>query len=246
MPTRVLILALAWVLATEGAARAQDAEPEPPTRKEIALGVVRGVRRSIALGPTFGAFAAYAPSPSDFDAGISFGLELELFQTRLPTPERLQELAKEKAKAKLLQIIRDRFGGQRPDAATMKELVRQIAAEIKAEVIAGILAEPPVLERPRLAIPLEANYMFSSGDWLARAGFAIGIGPVSIGPSFSVRFGDQTVARLGGELSIHLLPTPSPRSPVLDIFLRGDFELHKRDTNDDQIVLGARVLLDLI
>jgi hypothetical protein len=33
---------------------------------------------------------------------------------------------------------------------------------------------------------------------------------------------------------------------MLDIFLRGDFELHARDANDDQVVLGIRALLDLI
>ncbi len=38
----------------------------------------------------------------------------------------------------------------------------------------------------------------------------------------------------------------APRSPMLDVFLGGDFELHDRDANDDQIVLGVRALLDLI
>jgi hypothetical protein len=250
------------MLVTGGVARAQDGGPEHVTAQqdvtaqdttaqdatavEIVRGVVGNIRRSIALGPTFGTLSVYTPSGSEADGGLSFGLELELFQSALPTPARIREIAREKMQEKLLLIIRDRFAGQRPDPATMQQLVREIAAEVKAEVLAGIGAKPRLLARPRLGILVEANYFFDPADWLGRLGFSFGAGPLSLGPSFSVRFGDDTVARLGAELSIHLLPTKSPRSPVLDIFLRGDFELHARDANDDQVSLGVRVLLDII
>ena len=266
--TAAAVLAFASILAARGAARAQPgatpgpapgtdagpgvmpadvvAEPEPLTRKQIARDVIRGVRRAIALGPTFGVFSTYQPSGSVLDTGLSFGLELEVFQAGIPTVEELQEIAKDKAKAKLLQVIRDRFAGQTPDAATRRQLLRELAEEIKQEVLATLRARPKVLQRPRLAIPLEASYLFDSADWIGRLGVSAGFGPVSLGPVFSVRFGDDTVARLGADLAIHLLPSPSPRSPVIDIFLRGEFELHARTTNDDQIVLGVRALLDLI
>jgi len=262
-----LALALASLLAVRGAAHAQpgatpaagpepgaspgpepspEPEPEPLTREQIARDVIRGVRRSVAFGPTFGGFSTIATSGGDLGGGISFGLELELFQGTIPTPEEVKAIAKEKALQKLAQVIRDRFAGQTPDAATQRQLLRELAEEIKQEVLAVLRARPRVLERPRLSIPIEASYLFGSADWLGRLGIAVGFGRVSLGPSFSVRFGDDTVARLGAELSIHLLPTPSPRSPVFDVFLRGDFELHQRATHDDQIVLGVRALLDLI
>jgi hypothetical protein len=246
MAIRVSVLIFVWLLVTGGVARAQEVEPEPPSREEIARGVVRNVRRMIAIGPTLGTFGAYAPSPGEIDAGLSFGLEAALFKTSLPTPARIREIAKQKTKEKLARIIAERFAGQQPDRATLEQLVREIAAEVKAEVIAAISKKPPVLERPRLAIALEANYLFGPADWLSRFGFGVGIGPVAIGPTFSVRFGDDTVARLGGDLTVRLLPMSSPRSPVLDLFLRADFELHARDTNDDQIALGVRLLLDII
>ncbi len=246
MAIRVSVLVLVCSLVTGGVAHAQEVEPEPPTGEEIARGVVRSVRRAIALGPTIGTFGAYAPSPGELDAGLSFGLELAVFKTSIPTPARIREIAKQKAKEKLARIIAERFAGQMPDRAVLEQLVREIAAQVKAEVIAAINASPPRLERPRLAISIEANYLFGPADWLPRLGFGVGIGPVTIGPTFSVRIGDDTVARLGGELAVRPMLSRSARSPVLDLFLRGDFELHARDPNDDQIVLGVRLLLDLI
>jgi hypothetical protein len=246
MAIRLSILVLTCLLATEGAARAQEPDPADATAEEIARGVVRNIRRAIAIGPTIGGFSTYGLEGGELGGGLSFGLELEVFKTPVPTPGRLRELVKEKTEAKLKVIIRDRFGGVRPDAETLKRLAREIALEVKAEVVADLRATPPVLQKPRLGILLEANYLFGPADWLVRLGLGIGVGPVSIGPTLSGRFGDETVARLGGELAIHLLPTRSPRSPALDLFLRGDFELHARDTNDDQISLGVRLLLDLI
>jgi len=246
MTIRVSVFVLVWVLVTGGVAHAQDVEPEPATGEEIARGVVRGIRRGIALGPTIGTFGAYAPSPGELDAGLSFGLELVLFKTTIPTPARVREIAKEKAKEKLARVIAERFAGQQPDRAVLEQLMREIIAQVREEVLAALGAKPRRLEPPRLAIAVEANYLFGPADWLPRLGLGVGIGPVTIGPTFSVRFGDDTVARLGGELTVRPMLTRSPRSPVLDLYLRGDFELHARDQNDDQIVLGARFLLDLI
>jgi hypothetical protein len=241
-----VLVAVSLLLLTEGAARAQPPAPEDATAEEIAGGVVRNVRRSISLGPTFGLFSAYSPSAEELDGGLSFGFELELFKSGIPTPARVREIAKQKAKEKLAEIIRDRFAGQQPGPEVMEQLVREIAAQVKAEVLAAIGAKPRRLGRPRLIIPVEAGYFFGPSDWLGRVGFGLGFGPVALGPSFSVRFGDDTVARLGAELSAHLFLSKTPRSPMLDIFLRGDFELHARDANDDQVVLGIRALLDLI
>ncbi len=247
MPIRTpVFVALTLLLVTAGTAHAQDRAPEDATVEEIAGGVVRNIRRSIALGPNIGAFSAYAPSAEELDGGISFGLELELFKTGIPTPARVREIAKQKAKEKLAQIIRDRFAGQEPGPEVMEQLVREIAAQVKAEVLEAIGAKPRRVGRPRLIIPVEAGYFFGPADWLGRIGFGIGFGPIAVGPSFSVRFGDDTVARMGGELSVHVYVSKAPRSPMLDVFLRGDFELHDRDANDDQIVLGVRALLDFI
>lgn len=247
MPIRTTVLAAVfWMLVTGGVARAEEEESAYAVAEEIARGTVRNVRRAIALGPTLGVFSAYTPAYEELHTGLSFGLELEIFKTWVPSPNKLREVAQKKLQEKLAAAIRDRFGGVRPDAATMKRLARELAGEVTAEVRAELRATPPLLERPLLSILVEANYLLGTDDWIPRIGGSFGIGPVSIGPTLSVRFGDDYVARLGGELSIHLLPTKSPRSPVLDLFLRGDFELHRRSSNDDQYSLGVRVLFDII
>lgn len=244
--TSVLALTLLAAAATSARADAGADDGAPDAADEIARSVIRTVRRSIALGPTLGVHSAFAPSPGELDAGLSFGLELELFRTTLPDRDRIRELVRQKALERLAQIIRERFGGQPPDPATQRQLLREVAEEVKAEVLASLVGRPRLVERPRLVIPLEADYLLSSSSWLARLGLAVGVGKFSLGPTFSVRFGDDTVARLGAELSLHLLPTRSSRSPVFDLFLRADFELHARASNDDQLALGVRVLLDLI
>lgn len=246
MAIRISIIVFICLLATEGVARADDRELENLTAKEITFGVVRGVRRGIALGPTIGVYSAYSPSASELDAGLSFGLELALFRTGIPTPARVREIAVQKSKEKLARVIAERFAGVPPDKDTLEQLMREIVAQVKDELLAGLGKKTRTVERPRLAIPIEASYMFGPADWLGRFGFGFGVGPVTIGPTFSVRFGEDTVARLGGELSVRLMPSRSPRSPVVDIFLRGDFELHAREVNDDQVTLGVRLLLDVI
>lgn len=247
MPIRSTVLAaVIWVLVTGGVARAEEEESKYAIAKELASGTVRNVRRKVALGPTLGVFSAYTPYYAELHGGLSFGLELELFRTWVPAPTQLLEVVQQKMVEKLAAVIRDKFGGVRPDAATVKRLTKELAGEVTAEVRAELRANPPLLERPLLSIFIEANYLLGTADWIPRIGGSFGIGPVSFGPTLSVRFGDDYVARLGGEISIHLLPTKSPRSPVLDLLLRGDFELHRRSSNDDQISLGVRVLFDII
>jgi hypothetical protein len=250
MAPRVLIRALAAMVLLEGAARAGDAstaEVEAETVEDIAGGIVRNVRRAIAIGPAIGAFSTYALDGGALDGGISIGLEAELFRSAIPTPARVRELALQRAQARLARALRDRFGDRRPDDATLRQLAREIAVEVRAELVAELRgARPRLVERPRLLLGIEGEYLFGSSDGAFRVGFALGAGPLSLGPSFSVRFGDDVVARLGAELAAHVLPGASPRSPVLDVVLRADFELHARDPADDQITLGVRVLLDLI
>ena len=58
--------------------------------------------------------------------------------------------------------------------------------------------------------------------------------------------GGRTKAYLGPEIVVHWLTSAHERTPVIDLFTRLDFELRDRDTNGDQIVFGARFLLDAI
>ena len=239
------LMIVTMILLAAGAAQADEAENRR-VAEQIASGAIRSVRRAVAIGPTIGGYSAYATSSGDFDTALTFGLELELFKSKVLTPSGLQEMVRGRIAAKLKARIAERHGGTTPDDATMKQYAREVIDEVKADLLRELNAPPKKLQEPRFQLALEANYLFGAEDWLARLGFGVGIKMISIGPTFSVRFGDDTVARLGGELGIHVMPTKSLRSPVLDIFVRGDFELHERASNEDQIVVGIRLLLDVI
>ena len=239
------LLIVTMILLAARGARADDAENRR-VAEQIASGAIKSVRRAVAIGPTIGGYGAYATSPGEADAALSFGLEIALFKSKVLSPSGLQEMVRGRIEAKLKARVDLRHGGTTPDDATMKQYVREIIDEVKAELVRELEAPPKKLQQPRFNLALEANYLFDASDWLGRLGLGIGIKMFSIGPTFSVRFGEDTVARLGGELGIHIMPTKSLRSPVFDIFVRGDFELHKRESKDDQIVVGIRLLLDVI
>ena len=64
----------------------------------------------------------------------------------------------------------------------------------------------------------------------------------------SMAFTDpDTSVFVGPELSMHILTSKEPRASVIDVFVRGDFEVLNRDVaNTDMVVFGARFLLDVI
>ncbi|MEO8700167.1 MAG: hypothetical protein ABI867_08990 [Kofleriaceae bacterium] len=244
----VRISALVFVLlVTATTARADDGSE---LAQQIVRKGIRAAKRTVAIGPTIGMFSAFAPAHSDLDGAVSFGLELELYRSRLPlTPHGIANLVREKVQARIAakakELAREKLATlQRPHRDELKQIAREAYEEVKAELLAELDAPLPTVIRPRFDLAMEANYLFGSGDWLARTGIAIGLGPVAIGPTFSVRFGDETVARLGGELALHLNPLRGDHT-VFDVFVRGDFELHARDRNDDQVVVGMRTLLDV-
>mgnify|MGYP001587709651 CR=1 FL=1 len=69
---------------------------------------------------------------------------------------------------------------------------------------------------------------------------------VTVGPTFALQLGGGTGVLLGPEVALHLLPTRSPRSPMIQIFGRYDVNLRRRDVRDDVLSFGVRVLFDII
>ena len=216
-----------------------------PQIEKIARGTVRRARRAIAIGPTVGAWGAYAPSPELSEQAVTFGLGLEVFKVPvLPTLGNFKAILEERIKAKIKERITT-------NAVPPREELDRMAAEIFEEAKAEILGERDVrgktFERPRFTIGLEANRLFEAEAWLARARIGIGISRVTLAASAAVAFTDpDTTVFLGPELVVHALLSKSPRSPVIDVFVRGDFEVTDRETNSDHVTAGARFLLDVL
>lgn len=212
-----------------------------PVLERIAKGTFKRARRAIAIGPTVGAWAGYLPDPGETETAITFGLGLEVFKIPvLPTPETLKQIAIERAKARLLSA--------RPTAATGEQLAREIWDDVVEEVLGMENIRGRTMERPRLTLALEANRYLDAEAWATRLRLGIGVSRVTLAGSFTVAFTDpETSVFTGVEVVTHFLLSKQPRSPVVDVFLRGDFEVRNRDlANVDTYVLGTRFLLDAL
>ena len=104
------------------------------------------------------------------------------------------------------------------------------------------------MEKPKVTLALEANRLLDSEVWAVRLRAGIGVSKVTIAGSFSTVFTDpETSIYTGLEVVAHFLMSKAPRASVVDVFVRGDFELRHRDVaNLDTYVLGLRYLLDVL
>jgi len=218
------------------------AQASSPTLESVARGITRRARRAIAVGPTVGLWAGRAPSPGVNEEAVTFGIGLEAFKVPVfPSTDSLKDLVVERAKEKLKQRA---VGGEDVD-----QLARDAWEEAVKEVLAMRDLEPHTFEPPALSLALEVNRTFESDAWLPRLRVGIGVWKLTIAASTAVALGTdapKTPVYTGLELVGHAIVSPDPRASVVDIFVRGDFELRNRDTNTDMIVVGARFLLDLI
>jgi hypothetical protein len=256
-PSRV---ALATLLIATSMAHAQPAAPpapsldgllaeisaESPLVTTIARGVVRRGRRAVSIGPTLGAYAAAQPSPGELDVALTFGLGLELFAVPvLPSREQLQQLALGRARERLVRAL---AGRQPPGAGDAEQLAREIWRDAVREVLALEDVRPRTMERPRLSLAIEGNRLVSSDVWAVRLRAGLGVWRLTVAGSLATAFTDPATSVFTGiELVAHFLTSPNPRASVVDVFVRGDFEIRNRDAaNTDTIVIGVRYLLDVL
>jgi len=265
-------LGILVVLGTTTLAVAQPAEPAPPTGGEAGVhvdldrviddvvrritgpeieklvrGTVRRARRAIALGPTVGAWVAHVPSPDVQEEAVTFGLGLEVFKIPvLPTLTNAKALLEERVRAKVRGIVVAQFRGVPPEPIELERLAREAFEEAKAELFDDANTRAKVWERPRFSLGLEGNRLLEAEAWMTRLRVGVGIWKLTLAGSFAVGFGDDTTVFTGVELGTHFLLSKRARSPVVDVFVRADFEVTDRDANTDHVTVGARFLLDLI
>jgi hypothetical protein len=211
-------------------------------------GAVARTRRKIAIGPQVGVGGSFTPGSSDLDVPITFGIGLRLFKIPvIPTASEIQSIILHTVKKRLAVRVEDMISrGEPPPSASELEA---IAKEIKAELEDRYLGKRPrgrTLEKPQLAVTLEEVHLPSAGAWMTRLTIGLPVSKVTIGPSITGSLGDIKGLYLGGELALHLTPKRGPRSPVIDIFLRGDWGATGGARDHDLLALGLRVMLDLI
>ena len=224
-PAGALIVLL--VVATERPARADVGD----LVQDSAKAAVARTRRSIALGPTIGIGGAYLIGPDQADAPLTFGVAFRKFDIPL-MPDRDD--------VKRMVIDRAKEGGD------VGDMVRDVGGELLGEVTGRRPRPPKTLEKPKLAITVEGAHLLDSGDWQVRASAGLGISKITLGPALSGHIGTVDGLLLGGELGLHLTPWDGVRSPVVDLYLRGELGVTSQLEDVDVVTLGARFLYDLI
>lgn len=236
------VLLIACLAETPAAAADDDW-----SARKIIGGTVNRARRAVAIGPMIGAGFAFAPSPGEFDVPITFGIGVDVFKIPIvPSPKMIQDIVKERVQAKVLQRAKQmiREGGTPPSKEDLARMGLEVFEEVKAEVLGELNVRPKVLEKPKLALAFEGAYLPRAADWQVRMTVGIGVSKITIGPTLALHLGTDVGVFVGGEAAVHLLPTKSPRSPVVDVFLRVDFAV--TDAYDGLGILGVRLMLDII
>jgi hypothetical protein len=232
------------------------AHAEAPTIETVARGAFRRARRSISIGPTVGLWSAALIDPGEIDAALTFGIGVEMFKVPvLPTMDTVKELITERVKAKLKDRVKAAFQGRPMEPLAVETLAKEIYSEVRDEILGLENVRPKTMERPRYSIGFEANRVFGAERWLGRTRVGIGIWKFTLGISAAVgrvcrgpTCDDGVKFFSGPEVVLHFLTSKSPRASVVDTFMRFDFQVSGRGTVEtyDQLVLGARFLLDLI
>jgi hypothetical protein len=248
-------LALALCLAVSAVSSTASAQSVPdialpdfsvadiPVGK-LASNTVHRIRRAVAFGPFAGAMPVI-PGSGDVDGAVSVGLGLWLFKIPIvPDQETIEGIVMERARARLKEAVQAALlRGEKPTEDDLVNLGRDIYRRLLAEFLDE--RTPRLWEKPRFHLHLEAARLFRSDSWQARTTATIGLWRISLGPSLMVDFGDDTDLFLGPEMSLRLLPWKSPRSPIVDLFLRMDFAVTD-DERNSLTSFGGRFVLDLI
>ncbi|MBA2541076.1 MAG: hypothetical protein H0V17_15660 [Deltaproteobacteria bacterium] len=212
-----------------------------PMVERIAKGTFKRARRAISIGPTVGVYGGRFPDSEQTDVAITFGLGIEMFKIPiLPSMELIKEIAVKRAKERLLAA--------NPQPGNVDQLAREIWDDVINEILGMENIRGRRTEKPKLTLGLEGNRLLDSEVWGVRLRAGIGISKVTIAASFSTLFTDpDTSIYLGPEVVLHFMTTKKPRASVIDVFLRGDFELRNRDVeNLDMYAVGVRFLLDVL
>jgi hypothetical protein len=220
---------------------------EAPTLKTVAYGTLRRARRAIAFGPTIGYWGGVVLAQDTYEHALTFGLALEVFKVPiLPDSDTIKALILERVKGTVKEQLFARLGGRPADPVTVEGLVKEIYNDVRQEVLGLENRRNKHMERPKFNIGLEANRYWRAEQWAPRLRVGVGIWKFTLGGSIDVALGGRTKVYTGLEVVLHYLTNNRERSPVIDFFVRADFEVRDRDMNGDQLVLGTRFLLDAI
>jgi hypothetical protein len=207
------------------------------------------LRRSVTLGPIAAAAPALGGS-GDADLELTFGIGLFRYDVAfVPSIARVKEILAARVRA----LIRERLAAAATGSGPLSEAQRAAIVEqswqkawdeVKAEL--SLELQPRHLEPPAYAALLEVSRWTSSDAWHVRAALAIGLGPVYVAAGLGVRLEDGAYAMVPLEISLPILLTSGLRSPLISPLVRLEVAASDRGNRADQVLVGARVALDVL
>jgi hypothetical protein len=234
-------------------ARAEAAQPSLET---FARGTFNRARRAVSFGPTIGLWSAAIIDPGEIDAALTFGIGIETFKVPvMPSMATIKALIQERLKAQLKDRIKAAIAGRPVDSVDLDQIAVQVYTEVRDEILGMKNVRAKTMERPGYTVGFEANRVFGAERWLGRTRVGIGVWKVTLGLSAAVgrvcrgaTCDDGIKFFSGPEITAHFLTSKKPRASVVDAFMRFDLQVSGRGTVEtyDQLVLGARFLLDVI
>ena len=237
----LVILATLAIVATPAQA---DYADDAAVGLKIVKGAIDRTRRGIAIGPHVG-YAAGGDLDSHGVHGVSFGLGLYTFE--VPSAFDLQAIIAARIRARVMERVKQivASGGVAP--TDLSQLAREVAADVKAELLGEEVNRRRTFERPKWKLVLEGTVLLDAvGGFHTRLVIGKGVGRLSYGLGLGVlRANSTTIPFIGPEIALHMTPIGQLRTPVLDLFVRGEFGF---DSGRNPFVgwVGLRALVDLL
>ncbi len=245
------IAVLAIVLSASLPARAEDVRKRFTGRNadlvEAALAkALRKLRRATAFGPFVSAAGGLTSGEPTGEERASFGLGLFHFDIPvLPTSETVQGILRNRAAERFAAALAQLpAGGAAATEAEKASLAEQVWNDVQAEFL--LEHRPRHFEKPGFAILLEVDHLFEIGAWEIGTILSYGIGPILFGAGPVVHIEDGTALYTHLEVSVPILISDGLRSPIVQPFVAGDVAATGRDERDDRVLIGARLVLDLL
>jgi hypothetical protein len=220
------------------------------TRHFIAEVARRGLdrfRRSVTLGPTLHASPSMtADDDRSVDIQVGAGLALLRYDIpALPTYEQIQSiLISGLTSAVVAQVRAAAERGQVLSEAEQRRLVEESWQRLEDELLAGL--RPRRLEKPRMALVGEVAYTDDADARDVRLLAGIGVSKLFVSAGVSFHHEGEAALLVPIELSLPVLLSDGLRSPVVQVFVRGDLVVAGGEDTPARLFAGARFALDVL
>jgi hypothetical protein len=240
------VIAILTTLAVAAAPARADYADDAAVGLGIVKGAIDRTRRGIAIGPHVGGFGG-----GDLDGhgvhGVSFGLALYTFKT--PSAFDFQAIVAARIRARVIERVKAivASGGVAP--TDLSQIAVDVAADVKAEILGEHVNRRRTFEKPAWKLVLEGTKLFAIGSgFQTRLVVGKGVRSLSYGLGLAVqRANSDTAVFLGPEIALHMTPIGQLRTPVFDLFVRGELGFGSVGSNHPFVVaVGLRALVDLL